>query len=186
MATDLHPSVADHREGLLADRSNCPAPRDWQLVYTAAHHEKVVAVHFQSRGIEHLLPVHRAAHRWNKRVVTVDVPLFPGYVFLHCDEVNRHAVITTPGVVSLVTFQDKPAAVPHSEISAIVNALKYREAYPCAYLAIGQRVRVRSGPLAGVIGVIERIKGLRVIVSVDSIASSVAIEAEAEDLSSVA
>jgi len=67
---------------------------------------------------------------------------------------------------------------------AILTALKFRDSEPCPYLALGKRVRITSGPLAGVVGVIERIKGLRVIVSVDCIASSVAIAANADDLAS--
>jgi len=156
----------------------------WQLAYTIARHEKVVATQLRSRGVESVVPVYKANHRWNKRAVTLELPLFPSYVFLHCNESNRYAVVSVPGLVSIVSFQGKPATVPHEELMAILTALKFRDSEPCPYLALGKRVRITSGPLAGVVGVIERIKGLRVIVSVDCIASSVAIAANADDLAS--
>jgi transcription antitermination factor NusG len=157
-------------------------PKAWQLVYTVAHHEKTVAAHLQSRGIDHFVPLYKTIHRWRKRLVNLELPLFPSYVFLHLDGSNRHNVVTVPGVVSIVSFQGRPAVVPEDQIAAVQNALKFRRAHPCPYLASGNRVRIMSGPLSGIVGVIDRVKGFRVIVSVDSITSSIAIEAEAAEL----
>ena len=167
---------------VVAATTNPNHPDGWQLAYTIARHEKVVAAQLRSRGIDSIVPVYKAIHRWNKRAVTLELPLFPSYVFLHCNPLNHYAVVSVPGLVSIVSFQGKPATVPHEELMAVLNALNFRNSQPCPYLALGKRVRITSGPLAGVVGVIERIKGLRVIVSVDCIASSVAIEANADDL----
>ena len=157
-------------------------PREWQVAYTIARHEKTVAAQLNSRSVMHVLPLYRSKRQWNGRTVDIDLPLFPSYVFLQCDSTNRRTVLSVPGIVALITFNGRPATVEHNQLLGIVNALKHRNAHPCAYLAHGQRVRIQSGPLSGIVGVIQRIKGVRVIVSVDSIASSVSIEARPEDL----
>jgi transcription antitermination factor NusG len=157
-------------------------PKGWQLVYTVARHEKVVATQLESRGIDNFVPLYKATHLWHKRSVNLELPLFPSYVFIHLDESNRRNVVTVPGIVSIISFQGRPAVVPAEQIAAIQNALKCRRVHPCPYLASGNRVRIISGPLAGIVGVIDRVKGFRVIVSVDSITSSIAIEAEVAEL----
>ena len=184
MVGNPNTDLAESTVPLVAATTTPNHANGWQLAYTIARHEKVVAAQLQSRGIESVVPVYKAIHRWNKRTVALELPLFPSYVFLHCNESNRYAVVSVPGLVSIVSFQGKPATVPHEELTAVLNALKFRHSQPCPYLALGKRVRITSGPLAGVVGVIERIKGLRVIVSVDCIASSVAIAANADDLAS--
>jgi transcription antitermination factor NusG len=161
---------------------NPTKPRGWQLVYTVARHEKSVAAQFRSRGIDHFVPLYETIHRWRSRSVKLTLPLFPSYVFVRLDESNRRNVITAPGVVSIVSCQGHPAVVPAEQIAAIQNALTFQHAHPCPYLASGKRVRIMSGPLRGIVGVIDRVKGFRVIVSVDCITSSIAIEAEASDL----
>jgi len=162
-----------------------PHPSVWQLVYTVPRHEKSVSAQLNSRDIKHVLPVYRSKRQWNARRVEIDLPLFPSYVFVQCDSTNRRAVLSVPGIVTLISFNGHPATVEHTALMAILNALKMRNAHPCAYLAQGRRVRIQSGPLAGIVGTIQRIKGVRIIVSVDSIASSISIEARPEDLVTV-
>jgi len=154
----------------------------WQLVYTIARHEKIVAAQLEARGISNVLPRYKSSRRWNNRTFEVELPLFPSYVFLRCNSTNRSIALSVPGIVSLVSFNGHPASVDDAQVMGIANALKYRDAHPCAYLAKGHRVRIVSGPLSGIVGVIHRIKGLRVIVSIDSISSSVSIEVRAGEL----
>ncbi len=148
-----------------AENANTPAVADatdskgWQLVYTVARHEKAVAAQLQSRGIDNFVPLYRTIHRWHKRSVNLELPLFPSYVFIHVNGSNRRAVVTVPGLVSIVSFQGRPAVVPEEQVVAVQNALKFRRAYPCPYLASGSRVRLISGPLGGIVGVIDRLKG---------------------------
>jgi transcription antitermination factor NusG len=73
--------------------------------------------------------------------------------------------------------------VPDEEIEALRNALAVRRAQPYGYIASGTRIRIRSGALKGLDGVVLREKGqARIVVSVDFIMRSVAIELEACDL----
>lgn len=164
---------------------NATAPAGWQLAYTVARHEKTVAAHLEARNIEHYVPLYKTNRHWGTRSVRLDLPLFPCYVFMRLTPSNICTVRTVPGIVSLVTFQGRPASVPEEQVAVIRNVLGCRRASPHPYIAMGQRVRICSGPMRGVVGVIDRIKGLKVIVSVDLINSSIAIEAEPADLESV-
>ena len=165
---------------------NAIAPAGWQLVYTVARHEKMVAAHLGARNIEHYVPLYQTVRQWGTRSVRVDLPLFPCYVFIRLTPSNLCTVRTVPGIVSIVSFQGQPASVPEEQIAVIRNVLGCRHANPHPYIAMGQRVKITSGPMRGVVGVIDRIKGLKVIVSVDLINSSIAIEAEPADLESAA
>jgi transcription antitermination factor NusG len=147
-----------------------------------ARHEKAVAAQLEARGVEHFLPLYKTIHRWRNRSVNLELPLFPSYVFVRLTESNRYNVITVPGVVDIVSFQGRPAVVPEEQIAAVQNALRFRRAYPCPYVANGNRVRIMAGPLTGIVGVIDRVKDLRVIVSVDCVTSSIAIEVDAAEL----
>jgi transcriptional antiterminator RfaH len=162
--------------------SGAPKSKGWQLVYTVARHENTVAAQLQAREIEFYLPLYEVTHCWGKRSAKLQLPLFPSYVFVRLNALNRRNVVTTPGIVSVVTFQGQPALVPEEQITAVQNVLRFRRAQPCSYLANGNRVLINSGPLRGIVGVIDRVKGLRVIVTVDSIASSIAIDIDAADL----
>jgi transcription antitermination factor NusG len=158
------------------------SPKGWQLVYTVARHENTVAAQLQARGVEFYLPLYEVTHCWGRRSVKLQLSLFPSYVFVRLTALNRRNVVTTPGVVSVVSFQGQPALVPEEQITAVQNALRFRRAHPCSYLANGNRVLITTGPLRGIVGVIDRIKNLRVIVTVDSIASSIAIDVDAADI----
>jgi len=156
----------------------------WFAAYTWAHHEKQVASQLKDRRIECFLPFYRAVHRWKDRRKELDIPLFPGYVFVQHPPEDRLRVLQVPGVVRFVSFGGRPAPVDNAEIeslrSGIGNGIR---AEPHPYLKIGRRVRVKHGPMAGTEGILVRKKDqLRVVISVDLIMRSVALEIEAADL----
>lgn len=161
------------------------APERWFVIYVIARHEKAVAAQLDAMQIRNLLPLQKSVRQWKQRRTTVELPVFPCYVFVSGGEAERRRILAVPGVIRFVTFQNRAATVSAEELSAIVAALKVRSVKPCAYLGIGQRVRIVSGPLAGIVGVIDRTKGLRLVVSVDSIASSIRVEVLPEDLTDV-
>lgn len=155
----------------------------WYAAYVCVRHEKKVAAELEGREVEFLLPLYRARRRWNRRQVEVDLPLFPGYVFVRIPLADRLRVLTVPGVVHLVGSGGKPAPLEDEEISGLRASLGRRSAEPHPYLAAGKRVRIQSGPLRGLQGVVAEIRGKwRMIVSIDSIAQSIAIEVDACDL----
>jgi transcription antitermination factor NusG len=160
----------------------------WYAVCTCAHHEKRVAERLGERAVEHFLPLYNSVRRWNDRRVQLQLPLFPGYVFVHLALRDRLRVLEIPSAVRLVGFSGPPVALPDDEMEALRDSLTSRlRAEPHPYLTVGRRVRVVGGPLAGLEGIVVRKKKqLRFIISLDLIMRSVAVELEAADLRTVA
>ena len=156
----------------------------WYAAYTSANHEKRVAGQLQVRNVEHFLPTYSSVRRWKDRRVTLQMPLFPGYVFVRMALRDRLQVVQVPGVARLVGFDGTPAALPEEEIAALRASLASGvRAEPHAYLTAGRRVRVKGGPLEGLEGiVIRKKKRLRLVISLDLIGRSAAVEIDGADL----
>lgn len=156
----------------------------WYAGYTASRHEKRVAEHFAQRGVEHFLPLYETIHRWNNGRHRVQLPVFPGYIFVHIALRERRRVIEVPGFVRLVGFNSLPCPLPEADISRMKEALsKGVVAEPYPYLTVGTRVEARNGPLQGMTGILVRRQNkCRVVISVDLIMRSMAVEVEAADV----
>jgi transcription termination/antitermination protein NusG len=159
----------------------------WYAAYTSANHEKRVSEQLGVRKVEHFLPLYASIRRWKDRRVKLELPLFPGYVFVRMALRDRLQVLRVPGVARLVGFDGAPATLPAEEIEALRTSLGSAvRAAPHPYLTAGRRVRVQSGPLAGMTGILVRRKGVaRFVVSVDLIQRSVAMEVDEADLVAV-
>ena len=163
----------------------CDSPQpQWYAAYTCAKHEKRVASQLCERGVDHFLPCYDAVHRWKDRQVRLQLPLFPGYVFVRLLLRDRLRVLQAAGVVRLVGFGEQPAALPESEIEALRNGLRGDlRAKPHPYVRKGRRVRIKDGPLAGREGILLRRKGnFRVVLSIDVIERSIAVEVDLADI----
>jgi transcription antitermination factor NusG len=149
----------------------------WYAVYTWARHEKAVANQFEQRGLTHFLPLYLAVRYSNMRAVRLSLPLFPSYVFVQTVTSNHFRPLQVPGVVHYVG-NHKGSPIPSDEIEGLRRVLLSGvDVQPHSYLAPGNAVRISSGPLAGLSGVIERTKsGSRFIVSVNMIMRSIAVE----------
>jgi transcription antitermination factor NusG len=156
----------------------------WYAAYTSANHEKRVSQHLSGRNIEHFLPLYSSIRRWQDRKVRLQVPLFPGYLFVKIALSDRRQVLQVPGVANLVSFRGIPAALSADEVESLRDKLATGvEAEPHPYLANGEKVTLQSGPLAGLTGILLRRKSrARLIVSVDLIQRSVAVEVDEADL----
>jgi transcription antitermination factor NusG len=156
----------------------------WCAAYTQARHEKKVAEQLGKRGIEHFLPVYHSLRRWKDRRKQLDLVLFPGYVFVHLGLAERLRVLQIPGVVRFVSFNGQPAIMPGDDIEALRNGLAAgvkAEHHP--YLNAGQRVKIAHGPLAGVHGILLRVKtNWRVVISIDAIMQSISVEVDEADV----
>jgi transcription antitermination factor NusG len=171
--------------------ARCQSPQEtamvqsrWYVLYTFANHEKRVASELRARTIEHFLPLYKSVRRWKDRQVTLDLPLFPGYVFVHLALRDQLRVVQVPGVVRLVGFNGMPAPLSDTEMEIMRSGLSTglgTEPHP--FLTVGRRVRITAGPFAGLEGVMIRKKNnLRVVVSIDLIQRSIAIEIETPEL----
>jgi len=114
----------------------------------------------------------------------VSQPLFPGYVFVRICPSERMQVLSVPGVVSFVGPHGRLYPIPDEEVAALRVCLEHRvRMEPHAYLVVGQRVRIRHGALADMEGILVRKKGqFRLVLSVNLIARSVAVEVDASEV----
>jgi len=158
--------------------------RRWFAVYTTCRHEKRVARHLEERQIEHFLPLYRTQHRWKDGSrVLVDLPLFPGYVFVRIESRNRCGVLAVPGVVSMIGTATRPAPLSDLEVETLRAGLDPMRTEPHPLLIVGQRVRIKAGALAGVEGIVVRKKsGMRVVLTLSLLMQSIAIEVDGDDV----
>jgi transcription antitermination factor NusG len=160
---------------------------DWWALYTRHQHEKTVATMLSAKGFEVFLPLYGSTRRWKDRSKMITLPLFPCYVFLRGGLDRRLQVVTTPGVHMVLLRGERVAAIPEAEIQAIRRAVEgpFR-VEPHPFLKCGERVRVTRGSLEGVEGILVRKKNLyRLVLSVDMMAQSVAMEIDATDVEPV-
>jgi len=160
------------------------AAPQWFAAYTTTRHEKAVAEHFAMREIEAFLPLYRAQRLWkNGCKMNLELPLFPSYVFVRVRARERVRVLEVPGVVSLVSTAGRPVPLPEADIEALRSSLPFIRCEPHPFLVIGERVRIKRGSLEGIEGILVRKKGmLRVVISLDLIMKSVAVEVDANDV----
>ena len=153
----------------------------WYAVATKPRHEKVVNEQLKSSSVEAFLPVLKTFSRWKDRRVTIERPIFPGYVFTRIDLLERTKFYTIPGIIRIVSFNGKPAPIDDSEIEGVRLCLTQgRSPAPHPFPALGDRVRVVSGALQGLKGVVVRNgKQYRIVVSIQLIHQSVSAEIDA-------
>jgi transcription antitermination factor NusG len=159
--------------------------RKWFAVYTTSRHEKRVAQHLTQREIEFYLPLYRSERKWSDGSrVTLELPLFPGYLFVHIRRTERSRVLGVPGTLAVVGGTSRePVPLPDEAIDALRDGLHLRQAEPHALLTVGQRARIRTGALAGMEGVVLRKKNsYRVILTLEHIQRSIAVEVDEGDL----
>src|SRR5262249_4907820 len=151
-------------------------------VQTRARHEKIVSLRLQERAITNYLPLMTEVHRWSDRKKVVEVPLFGCYVFARVAPTNqdRLRVLCTEGVLSLVGSTREGTPIPDDEIEAVRTLVEKRVPWqPHPFLKVGQRVRIRSGVLNGMEGVLLSHKGDRtLVISIDAIQRSLAVRVE--------
>src|ERR1700733_8493722 len=169
---DLKPRAAFHERG------------QWFAVYTTSCHEKRVAEHCQVRDIESFLPTYPRIRRWkNGCTVHIESPLFPGYVFVRVNQTHKVRVLELPGVVSIVGAARQPTPLPDADVEALRSGIHLLKAEPHPCLNLGDKVKIRSGPLAGMTGILVRKKnGLRVVLTLELIMKSISVEIDEQHL----
>jgi transcriptional antiterminator NusG len=165
----------------------CRQPRaaEWYAVQTRYRFEKKVAEELRRKGLETFLPLRRELHRWSDRYKDIEVPLFPGYVFVRTDQSvdSRVLVLQTGGMIGFVNFHGEALPVPSRQIEQLRILLAQK--VPCSlhpFLKVGRRVRIRGGCLDGLEGIFTYNKKSSLVVSVDSIRHSIAVEIEGYEL----
>jgi transcription antitermination factor NusG len=152
----------------------------WFAVRVRSNHERIAAAHLRERGYEEFSPSWKTERRWSDRTKEMDQFLFPGYVFCRLNPLDRLPVLTAPGVVDLVGFGKIPAPVPDQEIETVRRMVQSGLfVMPWPFLELGHRVLIERGPLAGVEGILDEVKGKwRLVVSVQLLQRSVSAEVD--------
>jgi transcription antitermination factor NusG len=160
----------------------------WYALHTRSRHEKVVRDQLTAKGITNLLPLWRKRSAWKDRMKMVDVPLFSGYIFGHFPLKQRIDVLQTVGVVRIVGLNGQPIPVPEEQIQAVQTMVAHQMHYdPHPFLREGMRVLVIRGVLKGAEGILMAKKQhYRLVISVDLIQKSVAVDIDSADVEPLA
>lgn len=160
----------------------------WYAIYSKHQHEKTVADLLRRKDFEILLPTYRTVHRWKDRNKSVLLPLFPCYLFVQTELARKTEIVQTPGVFWLVESGGHACPISDSEIEALQKIVQSpTKIAPHPYLRIGERVRIRRGAFEGLEGIFTRAKNqFRVVLGVELLRKSVAVEVDLADLEPVA
>jgi len=161
----------------------------WYSLHTRPRHEKIVMQRLQERGVATYLPLITEVHRWSDRKKSVQVPLFSCYVFAKFvpNRNERLRVLRVEGVFGLVGANGEGSPIPDDQIEAVRNLVEGEipwSSHP--FLKIGQRVRIRSGALDGLEGILVSRNGDRtLVISIDAIQRSLAVRVEGYEVEPV-
>ena len=160
-----------------------PDQLPWYALRIQSRLASLASTTLRGKGYEEFSPLYRSRRRWSDRTKELELPLFPGYLFLRFDVSDRLVpILTTPGVIGIVGIGKTPAPVDLDEIEAIRVILRSGlAAQPWPSLRVGSKVYIERGPLAGLEGIITNTdKVYRLIVSVSLLQRSVAVEIDRE------
>jgi len=158
--------------------------RKWFAIYTMPQHEKSAVKQLEIREIESFLPTYETVRVWkNRQRMKLQLPLFPGYVFVHIDSQERTKVLQSPGVLQIVGNRRDSVPLMDSEVEFLQSGFCRQSVEPYRELVIGTKVRVKSGVMKGLLGTLVRKgKDLRFVLTLELINQHAAIRVNAEDL----
>lgn len=153
-------------------------PRAWVVLHTRPRCEKKVMDFCERGGMPVYLPLQRRVHHYGARERVFWSPLFPGYTFSVAAPVEKAQLRQNRHVANLLEVLDQEKLVDQlRQIRTALAAGDVVDVMP--YLETGKRVRVTSGPLKGLEGIVARVKGrTRVVINVDMIRQSVVVEVD--------
>lgn len=157
----------------------------WYGVQTLYRHETKILQDLSAKGFSVYLPVLRETRQWSDRKKVLDMPAFPGYLFVRHDASlrSRSRILQTVGVVRLLPENHKPIAVPAIEIESIQRMLASN--LPCERCApppLGTLVEVKRGPLAGIRGQVIRVNNkFRLAISVRTVSQAISVEVDIQN-----
>jgi transcription antitermination factor NusG len=129
------------------------------------------------KGYEPFVPQYKSRRVWSDRTVELEFPLFPGYIFCRFDATARLPILTTAGVIKIVGTSKEPLPIEADDIDAVQQIVQSGfKAEPHPFIPAGTRVKVQSGPLAGVEGVVQGYKNRQLILSIGLIQRSVCVD----------
>jgi len=162
----------------LASIPTSPIALPWFALQVNSRKENWIAAHLLGQGYECFLPTYTSLREWSDRRKEIELPLFPGYLFCRFNPLERLPILKTPGVIQVVGCNRIPVPIDEQEVQAIQRMIESSFArQPWPYLEVGERVRIKSGALRGLEGILVSFKGNhRLVLSVTLLRRSVAVE----------
>jgi len=161
--------------------------RDWYAFRVRPRHEKLVSMSLRGKGYEEFLPLTKSKRKWADRSPIIEMPLFPGYIFCDTERTEIGKIRCTRGILDVIRAGSMPLPADRAEIEGLRKATKAElelESLPYIDPSTAGRLRIISGPLNGLDGMLVQVRGKeRLILSVDLLCRSVLVEVP---LSSVA
>src|SRR5580704_4209837 len=122
----------------------------WYALQVQSRLAKTASAALKGKGYEEFLPLCRSSRRWSDRIKEIDVPLFPGYLFCRFNPADRLVpVLTTPGVMGIVSACRKPLEIADEEIESVRKMVTSGLVEPWPFVQTGCRVLLERGPLEG-------------------------------------
>ena len=175
--------------GTIANLQSDPgdSARKWFAIFTVPQNERAVVRHLDLRQIESFLPTCESIRVWkNRQRVKITSPLFPTYVFARIHFAERLSILRSPGVLRIIGNSRGPVPIPDSEIEFLRSDFYGQRVEPYQDLVVGERVRIKAGPMRGLEGTLVRKKNsLRFVLTLELINQHAAIEVAADELESV-
>jgi transcription antitermination factor NusG len=155
---------------------------DWYVAHTRPRCEKKLVDYCGREGISTTLPLYKSVKKYRGKTVIFEKPLFPNYVFLKLIQDQRQKVYQSDYVANLLTVVDQQAF--DAQLGEILAALDSSvEVFAAPYITTGVRVKIKSGPLRGIEGFVEKRQGtVTVLLRLDFISQAAAVKMDATEL----
>ena len=162
--------------------------RHWYAVFTVPQNEKSALKHLDLREVESFLPTYETIRVWkNRQRMKIILPLFPSYLFVHIHSRERAKVLQSPGVLHIVGNGKEYVSLPDPEIEFLRSGIGHQRIEPYRELVVGEKVRIRRGPMQGICGtLVRRGSDLRFILTVALINQHASVEVDAANLEPLA
>jgi transcription antitermination factor NusG len=154
----------------------------WQVIYLRPRLEKKTAEVCRISGIPHYLPLRARTRTYQRRQVTTEIPVFPGYLFAALDAPHKLTLQKTNHVLRFL-MPRRPYRMLR-QLVQVRRALRVDpELRPVRMLAAGTRVRIVAGPFQGIEGVVARLATtMRVCLTVEMLGQCLAVQASREQV----
>jgi len=152
----------------------------WKVLFVKPRTEKKVSGYCELFGVHYYLPLRKKTRIIQRRKVTVELPLFPGYVFVRLPPSQRLLMLQTNLLVRILEPR-KPRKLLR-DLVMVRRALRVNPHVTTARpLAKGMKVRIIAGPFMGIDGLVTRIASkTKVVLNVDMIGQAITVETEAD------
>jgi transcription antitermination factor NusG len=154
----------------------------WYVAHTLPRCEKKLVQYCERKGLAVTLPCYRSAHKYRGKTVVFQKPLFPSYVFVQIPAEKRGLILQSDYVANLLEVHDQELFA--RQLGEVMLALETDlEIRLAPTIGEGARVKIKSGPLRGVEGWVEKRYGMNVVLlRLNFIGQAAAVKLDATDL----